>query len=99
MNEIHCKGNYVRECDMKDCHETICDWCEHRVLHELCNDKGIEVMNEKLRKPVIGEQFARVCWDCADILNKAGIPTSHRKTGDDITYPENRDKMERDKDE
>ena len=93
MEEIHCKGNYVQECDMKDCHETICDWCSHRVLHELCNDAGVEVMRDKLIKPKPGTQFAQVCWDCADELNKLGILTAHRAMGEEITYPENRDKM------
>lgn len=75
LDEIHCKGIYVQECDMKECEEVICDSCGVRVLHELCDDEGIKVMRDKLRKPEIGEQFARVCQECEIKLNKLGVPT------------------------
>lgn len=94
LKQIHCKGNYVHECDMIGCHEAVCDHCGHRVLHELCGKKEIQIMKEKLREPEIGEQFAEICWDCADKLNKLGIPTMRWKNVQIVTEYVNGKKKE-----
>ena len=94
LKEIHCKGNYVHECDMVGCHEIICDHCGHRILHELCDKRGLQVMKERLREPEIGEQFAKVCWDCADELNKLGIPTQRWRNMAIVTQYINGEKKE-----
>lgn len=94
LKQVHCKGNYVHECDMIGCHEIICGHCEHRVLHELCDKKGLQAMKEKLREPEIGEQFATVCWNCADKLNGLGIPTQRWKSIQIVTKYVNGERKE-----